>query len=89
MKNPDYAKVKHLIETGYIKDFPEFIKAFPTRGMIYKDIGMAWETFVRREKDPGTWTVEELSLLGANLGIEAAVLFTLADKSRKKDPKKI
>ena len=87
MKNPDFARVKHLIETGFIKEFAGIFDSLQKK-MVYKGLHMGPVAFDRRLEDPGLFTIHELAALALLIGVEAEAISTMATRARKKKGKR-
>ncbi|HTI09157.1 MAG TPA: hypothetical protein VL832_11400 [Puia sp.] len=85
--NQECARVKHLIETGYIKEFGEFIAEFQKK-TLYKHLHMGFAAFDRRLKDPGLFNLNECATLAALVGVAPDIISNMAMKARKKKGKK-
>jgi hypothetical protein len=83
----EYARVKHLIETGFIKDFGDFIAQFQKK-TLYKHLHMGFAAFDRRLADPGLFTINELSAMASLVGINPEILAGFALRARKKKGKR-
>lgn len=85
--NQEYAKVKHLVETGFIKEFPEFIEQFQKK-TLYMHLGMGNVAFGRRLDDPGLFTLNQIAAMATLVGIDPPILAAMAVRARKKKGKK-
>lgn len=72
MTSPEYAHVKHLIDTKFI-NAADFHKVFDhiKRATLQTDMHMSPKTLIKRIKDPGSFTIKELVTLAALIGIDS------------------
>lgn len=91
MKNPAYAKIKHLIDTGFITEFQQILPEIQ-KNVLYKDLHMGFQAFDRRLNDPALFTLGELMALADLIGVDPRVIVDLALKqkegNKKSKPKK-
>ena len=85
--NQEYARVKHLIETGFIKEFPEFIAQFQKK-TLYRELHMGFAAFDRRLADPGLFNLNELATMANLVGVAPEIISDMAMRARKKNKKK-
>jgi len=83
MKRPEYEDLKHLIETGFIKDITEVVGRIEPK-LWYADMGITYKTYVRRKEAPGTFKADEIIALGTALETDPTILFTLVVKALQK-----
>jgi hypothetical protein len=79
MKNPDYAKVKRLLETGFYSSFSEMMADFH-KDTIIQDMPMSWKALTRRLAHIGYFTLDEMAGLAGLIGVEPDVISQLAFK---------
>lgn len=80
MKRPEYEDIKHLIETGYIKDILEVLRRVPPK-LWYADMGITYKTFVKRSEAPGTFKYDETVALAAALDVDPTIISALVNKA--------
>jgi hypothetical protein len=85
--NQDYARVKHLIETGFIKEFSDFIAQFQKK-TLYKELHIGPVAFDRRLADPGLFTLNEMATLAGLVQMDPVIITAMAVRARKKKGKK-
>lgn len=85
--NQEYAKVKHLVETDFIKDFAQFVASFQKK-TLYKHIHVGPETFNERLANPSLFTIGELHLMADLVNVEREKIVVLASKAVPPAPKK-
>jgi len=83
MKSPAYAKIKHLIDSGYITEFSQLFEDI-TKKTVYRDLKMGFQAFDRRLADPSLFTLKELSTLSGLIGVEPLTVIALALKKPRK-----
>jgi hypothetical protein len=89
MKNPDYAKVKRLLETGFYSTFSEMMADFH-KDTIIQDMPISWKALTRRLSHIGYFSLEEIAAIASLIGVEPDVIAQLAFKemAAKKKPRK-
>jgi hypothetical protein len=85
--NQEYARVKHLVETGFIKEFSEFIAQFQKK-TLYRELHIGFAAFDRRLADPGLFTLNEIASMARMVGVDPAALASMAVRAAKKKGKK-
>lgn len=83
MKDPAYAKIKHLIDSGYITEFSQLFEDIPKK-VVYRDLKMGFQAFDRRLADTSRFTLKELSALASLIGAEPITIVALALKKPRK-----
>jgi len=83
MKRAEYETIKHLIETGFIKDITEVVRRIQPQ-LWYADIGITYKTYAKRLEAPGTFKVDELMALSAALEVDPVIIFSLVAKGLQK-----
>lgn len=86
-KDPRYATVRHLIETGYVTMFAQIFETIP-KSVIAKDVGMNNTRFTWLMGDPAEFTLEELFRIAELLGIEREAMVALVMKEIISGPSK-
>jgi hypothetical protein len=89
MKNPEYAKVKRLLETGYYSSFSDLMAEFQKETLI-RDMPISWKALTRRMSHIGYFTHDDIATVAALIGVDAAILSQLIHKemTAKKKPRK-
>ena len=93
MKSPEYAHVKHLIDTKFIvQDDLHLIFDHIRRATLQTDMHMSPKTLLKRIHDPGSFTIEELVKLADLINIDPALLTkwatTISQEKQKKKSRK-
>lgn len=82
MKSPDYAKIKHLIDTNYITDFSQIFQEIKKK-TVYTDLSMGFQALDKRLADPSRFTLRELATLANLIGVDPILIVALALKKVK------
>lgn len=82
MKSPDYAKIKHLIDTNYITEFSQIFNEIKKK-TVYRDLSMGFQALDRRLADPSLFTLRELATLAQLIGVDPTIVVGLALKKVK------
>lgn len=87
MTKDEYAEIRHLIDTGFIKDTTQLLDKLGWK-VLWKGIGMTYKTTIRRMSVPGSFKATEMIELSKMIGVDVAKIFEMVLLSVKNKAKK-
>ena len=79
LKEKKLTAVKLLLESGQIESVEDIFELIPKTN-VYNKLGVGYITFLEKLKNPGLFTIKELSILSNILGVEYNHIHGLAKK---------
>jgi hypothetical protein len=91
LKEKKLTAVKLLLESGKIESVEDIFELIPKTN-VYRKLGLGYIKFLEKLKDPGLFTINELSILSNILGVEYSRIHGLAKRDadqKEKEKKKV